>query len=421
MRQASLIPRAVPVFVLAVCLALSKSGCGAEYINGQAGSFSEGGDGGNPHLASSVVEASNGDYDIDNDGLIEVRYLEQFDAIRNDLNGDDGPDSDDVSDAYYEVFSRSALDGACPEGCKGYELDRDPDFKDSVSNASGTINTEWTTGKGWVPIGTEDGPFSAALEGNGHVIRNLFILRTDYEEKYSIGVGSFGYTGSTSTFRGIGLTEVDVIGNQWVGGLAGYNQGRIERCQVSENVNGNSEFGGLAGENRSYIRESRSSARVLEWSNIGSLVGAHYGDVLFSNAAGGASGRYSTGGLIGFSDGVVVHSSASGSVRCNDSDCGGLIGRSLGLTINSSATGDVAGTDDVGGLNGSNGGPMQRCYATGRVAVSSSVGGLMGTNGDKVTANYAAESVTGRYEHLSALFWEQSAGGLAGTNNVTLA
>ena len=416
-RLASRTPMAGLVLILSFCLALGWSGFGGKYVNGPSSYSSEVDKGGNLNFASYVIEASDGDSDIDNDGLIEVRYLEQLDAIRNDLNGDGDPDNNDVSDAYYEAFSRSALEGACPEGCQGYELDGDLDFKDSESYASGTVNTEWTSGKGWVPIGTEDSPFVAMLEGNGQVISNLFILRPDYEEEYSRGVGLFGHTGSTSTFRGIGLTEVDVIGATWVGGLVGYNQGRIERCHVSGNVNGSDEVGGLVGENRSYIRESRSSARVLGWSHIGSLVGAHYGDLLFSNATGGASGRYSTGGLIGFSDGVVVHSSASGNVACYDSDCGGLIGRSLGYTINSSATGDVTGSVNVGGLNGTNGGPVMMSYSIGRVAGSSSVGGLIGWNDDRVTASYATGAVTGRGQYYSALFGKESVGGLVGRNS----
>ena len=36
----------------------------------------------------SVLAASEGDYDTDDDGLIEVSYLEQLDAIRYDLDGE---------------------------------------------------------------------------------------------------------------------------------------------------------------------------------------------------------------------------------------------------------------------------------------------------------------------------------------------
>ena len=45
-------------------------------------------------------------------------------------------------------------DGCPTDGCNGYELTKDLDFKSPSSYGAGNINTAWTTGDGWEPIGT---------------------------------------------------------------------------------------------------------------------------------------------------------------------------------------------------------------------------------------------------------------------------
>ena len=104
------------------------------------------------------VEAQAGvDYDTDDDGLIEITYLEQLDAIRWDPQGW-GDGFGDV-EAYKSAFPNAAFDMGCPEPdyCKGYELARSLDFMSAVSFATETVNTNWTDGNGWTPIGGSGG------------------------------------------------------------------------------------------------------------------------------------------------------------------------------------------------------------------------------------------------------------------------
>ena len=64
-----------------------------------------------------------GDYDADDDGLIEVSNLAQLDAVRHDLDGDDFPANEASSVAYYAAFPDAPADMGCPaDGCVGYEL-----------------------------------------------------------------------------------------------------------------------------------------------------------------------------------------------------------------------------------------------------------------------------------------------------------
>ena len=100
-------------------------------------------------------QSGNGKYDSDGDGLIEIQYLEQLDAMRYDLNGDGKADADS-QDGYYAAFPTENGERICNRNCKGYELARSLDFDDADSYAEGKVNTQWTTRSGWLPVGLKE-------------------------------------------------------------------------------------------------------------------------------------------------------------------------------------------------------------------------------------------------------------------------
>ncbi len=69
-------------------------------------------------------------------------------------------------------------------------------------DASETIG--WDGGKGFKPL-----VFIGSFDGNGHVIRNLYINRVGEG-----GVGLFGYVGSGGEVRNLGLENVQVVGGR---------------------------------------------------------------------------------------------------------------------------------------------------------------------------------------------------------------
>ena len=71
------------------------------------------------------------------DGLIEIEWLEQLDAVRWDLDGDGVVDDEANAERYFAAFPDAAEGMGCAEGCRGYELTRDLDFKSAGSYASG--------------------------------------------------------------------------------------------------------------------------------------------------------------------------------------------------------------------------------------------------------------------------------------------
>ncbi len=149
------------------------------------------------------------DYDVDDDGLIEVSSLAHLNAIRWDLDGDGAADvypadsrgnvNHDPQGAasYAAAFPNAAALMGCPSsGCDGYELSADLDFDTNFSGTADAGDEYWNGGKGWVPLmGGEaiydprawyrfyggDRPsskarmFTAIFEGNGRTIANLYI------------------------------------------------------------------------------------------------------------------------------------------------------------------------------------------------------------------------------------------------------
>ena len=341
--------------------------------------------------------ATSGDYDADNDGLIEIRNLAQLDAIRYDLDGDNRISSEDYEDAYYSAFPDAITGMGCPfDGCIGFELAANLDFDTNGNGHADAGDAYWNEAAGWEPIASRSGArFTATFDGDGHTIANLYVDRDGF-------VGLFGHTEAGSDIRGVGLVSARVTGSRWAGGLVGYNiLGHITDSYVTGSVSGSSPVGGLVGENTGPITDSYFNGSVNgDYENVGGLVGLNDspGGITGSYATGRVSGRGRVGGLVGYNDdGAITGSYATGSVT-GSSWVGGLVGRNDDSTITSSyATGSVTGSGHVGGLVGYNdGGAITGSYATGSVTGSSRVGGLVGSSGGSISASYWDTQTTGQ-------------------------
>ena len=335
-----------------------------------------------PFPASAV----DGDYDHDNDGLIEVRTLAQLNAIRLDLDGDALVDTEVLTE-YLAAFP-GALDGmGCPtDGCKGYELAASLDFDTNGNGEADAGDAYWNDSAGWEPIPSS---YYATFDGNGYTIANLYIDRPDAE--YPIGL--FGVFARSlkqgAAIRNVVLDGVDVTGNDNVGGLVGLNYGAISGSTVSGTVTGNDYVGGLVGRNvtvTTYFSDGRVETRE--------------GTITNSAASGTVFGNDRVGGLVGANNGTVSGSAASGTVS-GDGSVGGLVGRNYGTISNSTATGDVSGNDNVGGLVGRNyfGGAISESTAEGDVTGRLFVGGLVGANEGAIEDSTASGNVAGVRNH----------------------
>ena len=375
------------------------------------------------------------DVDDDNDGLIEIKTLEDLHNIRHNLAGTsyktNAPDPGDTS-------------GAPGSGLNGYELVRDLDFNDPASYASGVVNTNWTTRSGWLPIGdnsTENNStqFTGILEGNGHKIANLIIMRdTEY-------VGLFGYIGRGGQVRNLGIENgvADYTGNSdennLIGLLAGWSDGTIIAVHTSGRADGgNGDFdrvGGLVGLNNNGTITACYATGTADGGNgtsdyVGGFVGQNFkGTITACYATGNADGRDGdsdlVGGLVGWNNnGRITACYATGNADGGDGggdNVGGLVGwnNNSGTIRVCYATGMADGGDgfdNVGGLVGRNNqGTITACYATGNVG-GDNVGGLVGLNDNDgtITACYATGNANGEDGSNDGV------GGLVGQNFATI-
>ena len=339
-------------------------------------------------LESEVIDYL--DIDDDGDGLIEIAYLEELDAIRHQPDGS----------GYKATASAAKITVGCPlvrgrERCRGYELVRDLDFNDPDSYALKEINRNWmvadfniTTDTGWQPIG---GTFNAVFNGNGYTISNMQINRSVGNQSH---IGLFSQIGVFGRLRNLGLVNPEIkglVGNKNVGGIAG----SIQRGSVIMN---SYVVGDVADGNTNKIIR---------------------GDVEFASQIG------FIGGLVGWNRGLILNSYAKINVVAEDSGTasnkrvrvGGLVGRNIdgGKVYNSYATGEVKGPCIVGGLVGNQfstdptelvkTSEIKNSYAAGNVATgfgacvnanNQAAGGLVGFNNrSRVENGYTLGEVSG--------------------------
>ena len=343
------------------------------------------------------------DYDTDDDGLIEISNLTQLDAMRWDVNGDGYSDH---GGPLHEGFLNALLGMGCPQsGCIGYELTTDLDFDTNGNGRADAGDAYWNSGHGWLPIGIDTYDYNAVFEGNGHIVRNLYIDSTPQKQsiatEYALGhsyaidapVGLFQEVGPHGFIRNLGLESAQVsrcpsqegCARVNVGGLAGVNRGEISNSYVTGAVsNRGSVLGGLVGTNHGSIRGSHATARVTgtassnpAQAHTGGLVGKNEGIISESYATGAVTGKgYNFGGLVGLNTdrGAVIASFATGVVESDGYYIGGLVGRNAGTvtavyaigSVNGSGPALLAGTGTQGALIGRNGNLVDVAYALGR-------------------------------------------------------
>ena len=237
------------------------------------------------------VVQQRGDYDLDNDGLIEVYDLAQLNAMRWDLDGDGTASS---AASYGKAFRNHVSGMGCPAvgGCTGYELENDLDFDtdgDGSTHTGGTGDSGdayYNSGAGWPPIPTQ---FTATFDGNGKVIANLFVSVVN-------GTAAlFTDLRAGAVVRALGLPDAYVSGTGATAPLAGRVWGRVAAVWVTGEAQGDTNVGGLVGA-----------------ANGGSTIVASY--TTATVACIGGSPSYRAGGLTSISFGSVLASYSTGTV-----------------------------------------------------------------------------------------------------------
>ncbi len=222
----------------------------------------------------------------------------------------------------------------------------------------------------WTPIAT----FGGTFDGNGHTINGLYINLPD-----TTNVGLFAQLTRTAVIENILFTNVNILGGNSTGTLAGYSKATVTNVSVSggtvaSNRYDDSRVGGLVGKfNEGSISKVWTDVTVKGGKYVGGIVGhADYpandfaSETIISDlvAYGDVYGNDSIGGVIGYSRITVIRAVAYGNIYLNtdstlttNKQIGGVIGftQNRATTIPNLATADqliaANGTIDCGNSN----------------------------------------------------------------------
>lgn len=190
----------------------------------------------------------------------------------------------------------------------------------------------------WVPIGSNDNPYSGFFDGNGFTISELNIpessgsafsglfgycnnlsiknlcVKTSADGEIWADASSFDLSGKAYSGGIVGFAANGIIENcnfqgtviadgatAYAGGIVGYQSGSVNGCissgvvqTISEGIIGNAYCGGIAGCVEGIISESSSACNVLCESSTdvpfvksGGIVGNMIGEIMFCSSSSG--------------------------------------------------------------------------------------------------------------------------------------
>ena len=261
----------------------------------------------------------------------------------------------------------------------------------------------YSDGQGWVPIPEYSGFFDGN-NGNGYSISNLRVNRGATN-----CVGLFEAIGSTGTVHGLTVKNSEVGGNDFTGGIAGYNSGTIQYCHYTGAVwSGGNCVGGITGHNAGTVMACSHTGDITAKSHIGGIAGQnnwvvekctnYAGDIWMDSAAG-----TSLGGVVGYNEaGYISECFNYAQINSryntdNSANTGGITGTNYAGVYNCRNYGVVQSYGAAGGIVGLNYNLTGGCTNEGAVVASCPGGGIAGYNQGNGTVNDCTNSgsVTG--------------------------
>ena len=154
----------------------------------------------------------------------------------------------------------------------------------------------------WIPIGTNSSQqYRGTFNGAGHTISGLYI---DSDADYQ---GLFGCLDQGGTVQDLSVSG-SVSGNNYVGGVVGYNSGTFENCAFTGSVSGDWYVGGVVGDNSGTVENCYNTGSVTSSvSPVGGVVGYNGGTVENCYNTGEVSGTSNyVGGVVGYNGDTVT-------------------------------------------------------------------------------------------------------------------
>ncbi len=158
------------------------------------------------------------------------------------------------------------------------EQSRTDDFAGKVIRLEADIDLGGTQDapSSWAPIGSAAMPFQGEMDGNNHVVYNLYMLTS----LFPAGAGLFAETGPQAVVHhlGIGQGQIMTDATSNVGGFIGINRGKLHHCfnMMQIIAHAGSHVGGLVGKNSGEIAYSYNAGIITDaGSYVGGLVGTN--------------------------------------------------------------------------------------------------------------------------------------------------
>ena len=167
-------------------------------------------------------------------------------------------------------------------------------------NGNYLINNDITLTAPWKPLGTKENPFTGKVSVANNGERN-YVINNVVVDEFCDHVGFFGVLGGEAQIVGLTLNNISMK-NGWrsTGGIAAENYGLIQDCAVlgaSEIlVVSNGQIGGIAGDNYNQISNVKSTVNII----------LSTGTTVYS------------GGIVGWNDAKVNGAEFNGSIVLTD-------------------------------------------------------------------------------------------------------
>ena len=317
--------------------------------------------------------------DVKNLGLTDVTFTASIDEIwGNEETVDILGYNYDANNNTYNVTSEKGL-RAMAKFVNGGQTD-----------INITLAKDITLTEVWTPIGNSSNQYAGTFDGDNHTITGLTLNAGDY-------IGLFGEVGGNGTVKNLKLTNVNVLGNNCVGAVVGWNEGIISGCSVSGNIKGYMSIGGVAGNTvNSNITDCSVEGTVTgtgKFSKAGGIIGnADRSRITECHSSAMVEGISYVGGIVGreMSNSNITACYATGEVKAtttsDEANAGGVVGQMTECSITACySTGNVTaenGTNVGGVVGGSDRSTITSCYyATGVVTgIGDAIGGVLGAN-----------------------------------------
>ena len=261
-----------------------------------------------------------------------------------------------------------------------------------LSDYGATFNDK----KGWIPIGEKwSSPFKGNFDGDDKKISNLFI-----DNVSNSMMGLFGCIRKGSIVANLGVEDVNITGNSWIGGIIGTTETvSVVNCYCTGKISGEDDnIGGVAGFCSGTLNNCYSSCEINGRSNVGGLIGNFKGILSNCHSSCKANGMYCIGGVVGcVYDSSKVSNCYSVCEVSGSGSVGGVVGcaEKSSIVINCYSIGTVIGSYPIGGVVGRVylNCTVSNCYSISEVnggVVGLAVGGIVGESFDNCNISNCA-------------------------------